>query len=57
MKEKCLKRKANNKVKITVNNFKKLKVSFLCDTKAIALMEEIPVSLILVVLCHHGLYM
>ena len=42
-----VKRKANSKVKITVSNFEELKVNFLCDIKAIVLMEEIPSSLIL----------
>ena len=42
-----IRRKANSKVKITVKNFEELKVNFLRDIKAIALMEEIPDSLIL----------
>ena len=50
-----VKRKANSKVKITVSNFEELKVNFLCDIKAIVLMEEIPSSLILNWdLYHHG---
>ena len=41
-----VKRKANSKVKITVENFKE-KYNFLCKIKGIVMMEEIPFSMIL----------
>ena len=42
-----VKRKANSKVKITVENFEAMKYNFLCEIKAIAMMEEVPSSMIL----------
>ena len=42
-----VKRKANSKVKITVENFEEMKYNFLCEIKDIVMMEEIPSSMIL----------
>ena len=42
-----VKRKANNKVKIIVENFEEMKYNFLCEIKAIVTMEEILSSVIL----------
>jgi len=42
-----VKRKANSKVKISVNDFDDLKEHFLCSISALVLMEEIPDPLIL----------
>ena len=42
-----VKRKANSKVKISMNDFDELKEHFLCSISALVLMEEIPVALIL----------
>ena len=42
-----VKRKANSKMKITVENFEKHYIHFLCNMKSIAMMEAIPSSLIL----------
>ena len=42
-----MKRKANSKVKISVNDFDKLKEHFLCSISVLVLMEEIPDALIL----------
>ena len=42
-----VKRKANSKVKITVQNLEEMRYNFLCEIKAIVTMEEIPSSMIL----------
>ena len=42
-----VKRKANSKVKISVNDFEEQKEHFLCSISALVLMEEIPEPLIL----------
>ena len=42
-----VKRRANSKVKITVENFEEMKYNFLCEIKDIVMMEEIPSSMIL----------
>ena len=42
-----MKRRANNKVKITVENFEEMKYNFLYEIKGIVMMEEIPSFMIL----------
>ena len=42
-----VKRKANTKAKITVENFTELKFSFLSDIQAVVSMEEVPPYLII----------
>ena len=42
-----VKRKANTKVKLSVEDFKKMNDIFLADNEAIVTMEEIPPELVL----------
>ena len=42
-----VKRKANAKAKVTMNNLAKLKANFLADIKAIVQMEEVPACLVI----------
>ena len=42
-----IKRKPDSRVKITVVNLKEMRYNFLCEIKAIVMMEEIPSSMIL----------